>query len=115
MTITYQWNISELECIVAHNGLSNVVSNVHWRLDGTDEAGHTSGVYGVTSLESPSDPDRFTAYEGLTKDQVIDWVVAAIPDTIAAYKVKIEGDIATLASPPVITKEPPWTSAAPSV
>lgn len=115
MTITYQWNISELECKVAHNGLSNVVTNVHWRLDGTDEAGHTSGVYGVTSLESPNDPDQFTAFEGLTKDQVVSWVEATIPDSIAAYKVKIESEIEAQATPPVISKEPPWQSAAPSV
>lgn len=112
MTITYTWKISEIECIPAQGDLSNVVTNVHWRLDGTD-GNNFSGVYGVTSLNAPTE-GNFTAFEDLTEQQVTGWLETALGDNVAAYKTKIQEEINKLANPPVVTKTPPWMSAAPA-
>lgn len=112
MTITYTWRISEIECAPTQGDLSNVATTVHWRLDGTD-GNHYSGVYGATALESPS-AENFTAFESLTEEQVLSWLESALGSNVAALKEKIENEINALANPRVISKTPPWISAAPA-
>ena len=112
MTITYTWRITEIECAPTQGDLSNVATTIHWRLDGTD-GNHYSGVYGATTLESPS-TENFTAFESLTEEQVVGWVESALGSNIATYKEKIENEINALANPPVVSKSPPWVPAPPA-
>ena len=112
MTITYTWRITEIECVPTQGDLANVATNVHWRLDGTD-GNNFSGVYGATALESPAE-GNFTAFENLTEEQVVGWVETALGANVNAYKEKIQNEIDKLANPPVVSKAPPWISAAPA-
>lgn len=104
----YTWTFPQIEVALAEDGLTNVAKVVHWRLDGIDD-GHSAGAYGTAAL-SPPDAADFVAYEDLTKDKVIEWVTGALggDEKIAEIKAAIEGQIAKLKNPPVVTLTPPW-------
>ena len=38
MAISYEWDVSRVDTYPTHNSQTDVVYNVHWRLDATDDA-----------------------------------------------------------------------------
>ena len=72
MPNNYIWIIESLDCVPSVDGQSNVVSNVHWKVAGTDGV-HNSSVYGTQSLTYTS-TRPFIKYSSLTKEDVIKWV-----------------------------------------
>jgi len=109
MANTYTWVIDSLDCIPSLNGQTNVVSNVHWRVNGTDGT-HNSTVYG-TQLLTYTAGSPFTAYSALTKDTVIGWVQAAMgAERVALIQTTLDNLIANLANPPIVTPPLPWGS-----
>ncbi len=104
---TYTWLIDSLECIPSANGKSNVVCNVHWRLNATDDK-NTAGTYGVQHLmHKPTSP--FTNYDNLTKDTVIGWVQDAMgTDAVTALQESLDKQLENLANPPIISPKLPW-------
>ena len=107
MPTTYTWTIAQLDCYPEHEGKTDVVFTVHWRLDGTDGE-YTAGVYGSVGLTL--DPEApFTPYAELTKDQVIGWVKDALgADQVADYEASVAGQIDAQINPPVVTPPLPW-------
>ena len=75
--INYQWTISALDCKVKEENLTDVVYTVHWRYRGTNENGITAETYGAQSVGTP-DPEDFTPYDEITKEQVIGWLEASL-------------------------------------
>jgi len=49
---------------------------VHWTAT-LEEGGQTAGAYGSVGLGDP-DPDSFTPYSELTKEEVVNWVLATL-------------------------------------
>jgi hypothetical protein len=104
MAITYEWIIEQLNCYPQKDGLSNVVFDVHWRLNGTDEQ-YFATLYGSIALKDPG--EEFTTYESLTKEQVLQWIWA---DEVNKdeYEAAIAAQIDRQKNPPVVAPPLPW-------
>lgn len=68
--ITYTWDVTNMFCRTV-NGVANTVVKVHWYCTGVDED-NTYTYKSITTLTS--DPNNFTQYDQLTKDQVLSWI-----------------------------------------
>jgi len=80
MAITYTWEITNLRKAPQLDGMQNVLVHVRWKKIGTDENGTTGEFQGATPLSAPQ-AEGFTAYEDLTKEQVLGWVQAVVVGT----------------------------------
>lgn len=109
-SITYEWTLqgpSALECRPVVDGNENVVTTVHWRLNGSD------GTYGGTTCGAQAIPyqegESFTPYSELTEEIVIGWAKDAMgSEMVAAAEGAVADQIAVQANPPVVTPPLPW-------
>lgn len=108
MPIAFSWQFPQLDVFPTHEGLTNVVEAVHWRLNADDGAGHTATAYGEQEM-GPVDPDNFTPYANLTAAQVQGWVESEMGvDGVNAVQVQLTGIINEQATPTCIGMAPPW-------
>lgn len=108
----YNWTFPALEAYPQHEGATDVVFTVHYRMDGDDGQGHSAGVYGCVGVTYEGG-SSFTPYANLTKKQVQGWVEAALGEkTVAAMKANIDGQIENQINPPSVTLPPPWEKVA---
>lgn len=111
MAVTMTWNVLTMDVVKSQDGLTDVVSNVHWECTAVDENGVSVRSIGVETMPSPV-PEEFIAFESLTKDQVLEWVKSVkFGDgedqmTEAEFNTKLENSVAQKANPPVVTKKP---------
>jgi hypothetical protein len=99
------WNIAALEC-VTKDGKNNVVSTVHWTVNGEDGT-NTASVYG--SIGVPYEGGPFTQYDVLTKDIVVGWVKTQMgADEVAKHESSVAAQLADLAAPAVTKPALPW-------
>jgi hypothetical protein len=111
MTNTYNWVIEQLDCYPEEDGHTDVVFTAHWRLNGTDGA-NTATVYGSVGLTYEAG-QPFTPYADLTLAQVVGWVQAALgAEQVQSLTNNLDGQLASLANPPVVVPPLPWASAA---
>ena len=73
----YKWTISALDCRINEDGLTNVITVIHWRYRGTDADGITAEIYGTQSVPAPN-PKAFTPYEEITLEMVSGWLESEI-------------------------------------
>lgn len=86
-----QWSYVDVD------GLTDVVCTVNWRYQATRENdGINTNIYGTASLASINKKD-FTAYEKLTKKQVVDWVESVL--NVQELKESLEKKINELNKP----------------
>jgi len=88
MAITYTWNCTTVDTYPTKSDQTDVIFNVHWRLNGVDdtEDENVGDSYGVVSLDT-EDLSTFTAFADITEADVIGWVEAALgEDQVAALK-----------------------------
>lgn len=105
------WIISSLECKTLENGLPKVVSRIQWRCEAsTTHEGkeYITELYGPADMPSP-DPNNFTPYENLTKEQVVQWLT----DTMGEYVVqeiynRLQNNLNELISPTIVYLNPPF-------
>lgn len=108
MAITYDWNISQLECYPEHEGEANVVFTIHWRYGATD-GDYFADVYGSQGVSVEIDPENFIAYEDLTKADVVGWLEDVMgAEKIAEMKANLASQIDNLKNPPVVRPSLPW-------
>jgi len=111
MAVTMTWNVLTMDVVKSQDGLTDVVSNVHWECKAVDENGVSVRSIGVETLPAP-DVNDFTEFESLTKDQVIEWTKSVkFGDgedqmTEAEFNTNLENSVAQKANPPVVTKKP---------
>ena len=103
--ITYKWIFSAFDCRVSEDGLTDVVTTVHWRYNGTDEDGITAETYGAQAVGEPN-PDAFTPYPNLSEDQVIGWMESTMD--IEAMQLNIAEQIELIKNPVSVTLTPPF-------
>ena len=111
MAISYSWNVSTVDTYPTHNSESDVVYNVHWRLNATDDANNdadgnpqTASVYGSQAVDT-SDLSSFTAFADLTASNVQGWVETALgADEVTAMKASLDVNIAAKITPTSVTK-----------
>lgn len=66
MAVEHVWS-AQLDCIPQVGDLTNVVKEVHWRLDSKD-GDYTASRYGVVTLPDP-DPNNFVELPGELSDE----------------------------------------------
>lgn len=113
MANSYTWIIEQLQCYTQQDSLNDVVINICWRRQATDNNGHYSSIYGNQTVAL--DPEApFTPFAELTFEQVCGWLEAAIgEEQIAKYDLALAAEIDAQANPPIVAPPLPW--AAPSV
>jgi hypothetical protein len=104
MEITYSWVISQLDTIPSIDGLTDVVTTVHYRRTATDGTYFTD-IYGAMGCATPSDTD-FTAYPDLTEQQVDSWLDQGLD--VEAIDAQLNENIENLKNPPLIVLPLPW-------
>ena len=110
MAITYEWNVNTVDVYPSEGGESNVIYNVHWRLNATDTEVDAEGnpyvasVYGTQSLDT-SDLSNFTNFDSVTSSQVQGWVEAAMgSEAVQGLKDGLDANIADQKNPTSVTK-----------
>jgi len=110
MAITYEWNVNTVDVYPSEGGESNVIYNVHWRLNATDTEVDAEGnpyvasVYGTQSLDT-SDLSDFTDFDSVTSDQVQGWVESAMgEEEVQSLKDNLDANIAGQINPTSETK-----------
>lgn len=78
MDIIYDWEITAMEVVINKDGLSKVVDNIDWRLIATVEDKKYRAEHWGKQYVSAPDSDSFTAYDELTKEQVVGWLEGMI-------------------------------------
>jgi len=111
MAISYTWNVNTVDVYPSEEGHSNVIYNVHWRLNATDTEVDAEGnpyvasVYGTQSLDT-SDLSNFTNFDSVTSSQVQGWVEAAMgEEAVQGLKDGLDAQIAELITPSSETKQ----------
>jgi hypothetical protein len=108
MSITYTWSFPQFEVAPSEDGLTNVVSVIHWRLDAMDGT-FSAGAYGTVALGAP-DPAAFTPYDQITEQWAIDAVSANID--LPAVEAALTGEINKKKNPPTVPMVPPFAQVA---
>ena len=111
MAISYEWNVNTVDVYPTDEGHSNVIYNVHWRLNATDTEvdaegnPYTASVYGTQSLDT-SDLSNFTDFDSVTSSQVQGWVESAMgAEEVQSLKDNLDANIAGQITPTSVTKK----------
>ena len=110
MANTYTWDCKTVDVYPNHDSHSDVVYNVHWRLnavsDQQDAEGnnYSASVYGTHSVNA-DDISNFVPFADLTNDLVSGWVTSGMgDDEVASLKSSLDDQIALLITPTSVTK-----------
>jgi len=110
MAISYNWDVNTVDTYPTDEGQTNVIYNVHWRLNATDTQvdaegnPYTAGVYGTQVLDT-SDLSGFIDFDSVTSAEVQGWVEGAMgEDEVQAKKDSLDADIAGQINPTSETK-----------
>jgi hypothetical protein len=111
MSISYEWNVNTVDVYPTDEGHSDVIYNVHWRLNATDTQvdaegnPYTASVYGTQVLET-SDLSNFTDFDSVTSSQVQGWVEGAMgAEEVQSLKDNLDANIAGQINPTSVTKK----------
>ena len=110
MSNTYTWDCKTVDVYPTHDGHSDVVYTVHWRLNAesdqqdADGNNYSASVYGTHSVNA-DDISSFVPFADLTNDTVTGWVTAGMgDDEVASLKSSLDDQIALLITPTSVTK-----------
>ena len=97
--MSYTWKVAALDYAVSQDGLSNVVTNVHWRVFKEDENGNSGSSYGTQGLPAP-DPNSFTDWDNLDEFTVLTWATNEMgEEAVTAIQDSVDAQIAEKANP----------------
>lgn len=111
MTTTYEWVVSQMDTAPSLDGLTDVVSVVHWRRNAVAVDGdktYYADTYGAMACTTPSSTD-FTAYPDLTFEQVCGWLDAG--NDVEALDANLDAQIENQVNPPIVAYPLPWVPA----
>jgi hypothetical protein len=112
MSKVITWVVSALDCYPRSQGNADVVINVHWSCNGTqeqDEIVYNASVYSTCAVAySGSEP--FVPYDQLTEQTVLGWIWANGVDQ-AATEAAVQQQLNNQINPPVVTPPLPWSQA----
>lgn len=107
MSVTYSWIFNPLNVSPTDGELLDVVVSIDWSRTAVDGA-YSARTYGKICL-GPPDPNNYTPFANLTKEQVESWIVSIITqDKVNQYDAALAADIDRQKMPPIIPKYPPW-------
>jgi hypothetical protein len=108
MEIIYNWEITAMEVILNQDGLSNVVSNIDWRLIATVADKPYIAQHWAKQYVSAPEAGAFTNYEELTKEQVVSWLESVLD--VPQLKENLEEQINLQANPVTALLPPPFAN-----
>jgi hypothetical protein len=103
---TYNWIINQMDTKPTEDGLTDVVSVIHWTRIATQDEIIVSS-YGTMNCTTPSETD-FTAYPDLTQAQVEGWLENGL-DT-ETIDLNLDKQIENIINPPIINLPLPWAN-----
>ena len=110
MANTYTWDCKTVDTYPTHDSHSDVVYNVHWRLNAesdqqdADGNNYSASVYGTHSVNA-DDIANFIPFADLTNDTVTGWVTTGMgDDEVANLKSGLDNDIDGQINPTSETK-----------
>lgn len=110
MANTYTWDCKTVDVYPNHDNESDVVYNVHWRLnavsDQQDAEGndYTATSYGTHSVNA-DDIENFVPFADLTNDLVTSWVTTVMgEDEVDNLKSGLDNNIDGQINPTSVTK-----------
>ena len=111
MAAVFTWGIAQLETAVSEDGLTDVVKTAHWTFAAEEvdsNKTYFASSYGSIGFGEP-DPQDFTAYSGLTFDEVIGWVKASMgQEQVDAMEEALANNIELQKHPKIVTLPLPW-------
>lgn len=105
---TYNWVINQMDTIPKEDGLTDVVSCIHWIRTAEQFVGGEPinvSVYGTMGCQTPSSTD-FTAYPDLTYEQVCSWLDSGLDTN--AIDLGLDNQIENIINPPIIVLPLPF-------
>lgn len=108
MAIDYEWIFSQFDTKPSQDGLTDVVSIIHWRLNATDDTGTFASIYGTVTLGTPG-PSNFVPYDQITKELTIQWIEENMD--VDSMKANLANQIHLIKNPTVVSMSPPFASA----
>ena len=97
--MSYTWKVAALDYAVLQDGLSNVVTTVHWTVSKEDENGNSGSSYGTQGLPAP-DPNSFTDWDNLDEFTVLTWATNEMgEEAVTAIQDSVDAQIAEKANP----------------
>ena len=113
MTITYKWEVSNLQRVSAPE--PDTVQEVRAYLHGKDDNGYSQTQIFTVNLDLPEsyESGSFTDFDNLTKDQVIGWVKSVLgtegqEQLKGLVSKKIEDYNKKASNPTALEKHLPW-------
>jgi hypothetical protein len=110
MAISYEWDVNTVDVYPTDEGHSNVIYNVHWRLNATDTQvdaegnPYTASVYGTQVLDT-SDLSGFIDFDSVTAAEVQGWTESAMgEEEVQSLKDSLDANIAGQINPTSISK-----------
>jgi hypothetical protein len=111
MSTTFNWSITQMQCLAQAEGHTDVVILASWNCRGASEVNgtiYTSDYSGANSFSlDPSAP--FTPFDQLTQAQVLGWVWQD-PNLKPGVEANVQVQIDRLVNPPVVTPPLPWVT-----
>ncbi len=111
MAISYEWNVNTVDVYPTDEDHTNVIYNVHWRINATDTGVDRRGNpypardKGGGSGGPPGTPD-FTDFDSVTAAQVQGWVEGAMgEEEVQSLKDSLDAKIADEINPTSETKQ----------
>ena len=96
MANSYSWVIGNLNAKIESDGLENVIENVHWRLQATDENENVVDVYGSCGLDAP-ESESFISLDSLTKADIEGWLESILD--VDSLKAGLDSQLESIANP----------------
>ena len=96
MANTYSWVIGNLNAKIESDGMQNVIENVHWRLQATDENENVVDVYGSCGLDAP-ESESFISFDSLTQSDVEGWLESILD--VDSLKAGLDSQLESIANP----------------
>lgn len=107
MATTFNWVISQLDCIPQTPEGADYVVTAHWQCNGVD--GEYSGsVYSTCSFPVVQG-EQFIPYADLTLDTVLGWIWANGVDKDAS-EAAVQQQIDNEKNPPIVSPPLPWAN-----
>jgi len=109
MATTYDWNCATVDCYPTDGEYTDVVYNVHWRVNGTSDTLDPQGnAYTATSIGtqtiSTSDLSGFTPFADLTNADAVAWTKSAMgAEQVTALEANLDSQIALEITPTSVT------------
>ena len=110
MANIYTWDCKTVDVYPTHDSHSEVVYNVHWRLNAVSNqqdaegSNYSASVYGTHSVNA-DDIENFVPFADLTNDLVSGWVIDGMgEDEVASMKESLDNNIDGQINPTSETK-----------